>query len=140
MSIICCDIVSVEQEIFCGEVILVVVIGELGELGIVFKYVLLIMCFKLGKVVVIMLSGEQLDFVIFGGIFEVQLQVVIVLVDIVICVQDIDEVLVCKVKEEVECILVNCGEVMEVVEVQQCLVEVIVQLQVFECLCKNLKY
>lgn len=140
MSMICCDIVSVEQEIFCGEVIFVVVIGELGELGIVFKYVLLIICLKLGKVVVIMLNGEQLDFVIFGGILEVQLQVVIVLVDIVICVQDIDEVLVCKVKEEVECILVNRGEVMEVVEVQQKLVEVVVQLQVLECLCKNFKY
>lgn len=116
--IICVDVVSVEVEIYLGEVMMVVVIGELGELGIILCYVLLIICFKFGKVVVIEVSGEKVDiFIIGGGIFEVQFQVVIVLVDSVICLVDIDEVVVIEVKCQVEEVLVNCIDVMEIVEV-----------------------
>ena len=78
-STIRCDIVSAEAEIFHGEATLVVATGVQGELGIAPRHAPLITRLKPGKVVVTQPNGEVLDFVISGGILEVQPQVVTVL-------------------------------------------------------------
>ena len=140
MSTIRCDIVSAEQEIFRGEATLVVATGELGELGIAPKHAPLITRLKPGKIVVTLPSGEQLDFVISGGILEVQPQVVTVLADTAIRAADLDEASVRKAKEEAERMLANRGEGMEIAEAQQKLAEVTAQLQALERLRKNLKH
>ncbi|NIJ70353.1 F0F1 ATP synthase subunit epsilon [Xanthomonas sp. 60] len=140
MSTIRCDIVSAEQEIFRGEATLVVATGELGELGIAPKHAPLITRLKPGKVVVTLPSGEQLDFVISGGILEVQPQVVTVLADTAIRAADLDEASVRKAKEEAERMLANRGEGMEIAEAQRKLAEVTAQLQALERLRKNLKH
>ena len=140
MSTIRCDIVSAEQEIFRGEATLVVATGELGVLGITPRHAPLITRLKPGKVVVTTPNGEQLDFVISGGILEVQPQVVTVLADTAIRAQDLDEASVRKAKEEAERMLANRGEAMEVAEAQQRLAEVTAQLQALERLRKNLKH
>ena len=140
MSTIRCDIVSAEQEIFRGEATLVVANDELGELGIAPKHAPLITRLKPGKVVVTLPSGEQLDFVISGGILEVQPQVVTVLADTAIRAADLDEASVRKAKEEAERMLANRGEGMEIAEAQRKLAEVTAQLQALERLRKNLKH
>ncbi|MCY7312984.1 MAG: F0F1 ATP synthase subunit epsilon [Pseudoxanthomonas sp.] len=139
-STIRCDIVSAEQEIFRGDATMVVVTGELGELGIVPRHAPLITRLKPGKVVVTLPSGEQLDFAIGGGILEVQPQVVTVLADTAIRATDIDEAAVRTAMEEAERILANRGEAMDVAEAQQKLVEATVQMQALERLRKNLKH
>ena len=139
-STIRCDIVSAEQEIFHGDATLVVVTGELGELGIAPRHAPLITRLKPGKVVVTLPSGEHLDFAISGGILEVQPQVVTVLADTAIRAQDIDEAAVRAAMEEAERVLANRGEAMDVAEAQQKLVEATVQLQALERLRKNLKH
>ncbi|WP_126968335.1 F0F1 ATP synthase subunit epsilon [Xanthomonas arboricola] len=140
MSTIRCDIVSAEKEIFHGEATLVVATGELGELGIAPKHAPLITRLKPGKVVVTTASGEQLDFVISGGILEVQPQVVTVLVDTAVRAQDIDEAAVRKVKEEAERLLANRGDTVDVADAQRRLAEATVQLQALERLRRNLKH
>jgi F-type H+-transporting ATPase subunit epsilon len=139
-STIRCDIVSAEAEIFRGDAELVVVTGELGELGIAPKHAPLITRLKPGKVVVTLPGGEQLDFAISGGILEVQPQVVTVLADTAIRAEDIDEAAVRAAKEEAERILAHRGEAMEVAEAQARLAEVTAQLQALERLRKNLKH
>ncbi len=139
-STIRCDIVSAEQEIFHGEATLVVVTGELGELGIAPRHAPLITRLKPGKVVVTLPSGEHLDFAISGGILEVQPQVVTVLADTAIRAQAIDEAAVRAAMEEAERMLANRGDAMDVAEAQQKLVEATVQLQALERLRKNLKH
>ena len=139
-STIRCDIVSAEAEIFRGEAELVVVTGELGELGIAPRHAPLITRLKPGKVVVTLPGGEQLDFAISGGILEVQPQVVTVLADTAIRAEDIDEAAVRAAKEEAERILAGRGEAMEVAEAQARLAEVTAQLQALERLRKNLKH
>ncbi|HET6435947.1 MAG TPA: F0F1 ATP synthase subunit epsilon [Xanthomonadaceae bacterium] len=140
MATIRCDIVSAEAEIFRGEAELVVVTGELGELGIAPRHAPLITRLKPGKVVVTVPGGEQLDFAISGGILEVQPQVVTVLADTAIRAEDIDEASVRAAKEEAERILARRGEAMEVAEAQARLAEVTAQLQALERLRKNLKH
>lgn len=139
-STIRCDIVSAEAEIFRGEAELVVVTGELGELGIAPRHAPLITRLKPGKVVVTLPGGEQLDFAISGGLLEVQPQVVTVLADTAIRAEDIDEAAVRAAKEEAERILAHRGEAMEVAEAQQRLAEVTAQLQALERLRKNLRH
>ena len=135
-----CDIVSAEEEIFRGDVTMVVATGELGELGIAPRHAPLITRLKPGKLVLTLADGERLDIVVSGGILEVQPQVVTVLADTAIRAQDIDESSVRKAKEEAERILANRGEAMEVAEAQQKLAEAVVQLQALERLRKNLKH
>jgi F-type H+-transporting ATPase subunit epsilon len=135
-----CDIVSAEEEIFSGDVIMVVATGEMGELGIAPRHAPLITRLKPGKLVLTLPNGEKLDIVVGGGILEVQPQVVSVLADTAIRSTDIDEASVLKAKEDAERVLANRGEAMDVVEAQQKLTEALVQLQALERLRKTVKH
>ena len=139
-STIRCDIVSAEAEIFHGEAEMIVATGELGELGIAPRHAPLITRLKPGKVVVTLPGGEKLDFVISGGILEVQPQVVTVLADTAIRAQDIDEASVLAAKEEAERVLAQKDPKMSVQEAEAQLTMSMVQLQALERLRKNLKH
>ena len=139
-STIRCDIVSAEEEIFRGDVQMVVATGEMGELGIAPRHAPLITRLKPGKVVVTQADGSVLDFAIGGGILEVQPQVVTILADTAIRADEIDEAKVRAAKEEAERILAGRGEAMEVAEAQAKLAESLAQLQALERLRKNLKH
>jgi len=135
-----CDIVSAEEEIFSGDVIMVVASGEMGELGIAPRHAPLITRLKPGKVVVTLPGGEQLDFAVSGGILEVQPQVVTVLADTAIRAQDIDEASVRKAKEEAERVLARKDPKMSAQEAEAQLAMSLAQLQALERLRKNMKH
>ena len=135
-----CDIVSAEEEIFHGDVTMVVATGEMGELGIAPRHAPLITRLKPGKLVLTLADGEKLDIVVSGGILEVQPQVVTILADTAIRAENIDELEAVKAKEEAERVLANRGEAMEIAEAQAKLAEALAQLQALERLRKNLKH
>lgn len=140
MSTIRCDIVSAEDEIFHGNVSMVVATGELGELGIAPRHAPLITRLKPGYVRVTLESGEQQEFYVSGGILEVQPQVVTVLADSAARTADLDEATARKAKEEAERALANRGDAMDIAQAQQRLAEAMAQLQALERLRKNLKH
>jgi F-type H+-transporting ATPase subunit epsilon len=135
-----CDIVSAEEEIFHGDVTMVVATGEVGELGIAPRHAPLITRLKPGKLVLTLASGEKLDIVVSGGILEVQPQVVTILADTAIRAADIDEAAVRKAKEEAERVLASKDPKMSAEEAEQQLAMSLVQLQALERLRKNLKH
>ena len=135
-----CDIVSAEEEIFHGEVIMIVATGEVGELGIAPRHAPLITRLKPGKLVLTLASGEKLDIVVSGGILEVQPQVVTILADTAIRAAEIDEAAVLKAKEEAERVLASKDPKMSAEEAEQQLAMSLVQLQALERLRKNLKH
>jgi F-type H+-transporting ATPase subunit epsilon len=135
-----CDIVSAEEEIFHGEVVMVVATGEMGELGIAPRHAPLITRLKPGKLVLTLVDGSKLDMVVSGGILEVQPQVISILADTAIRAENIDALAVTKAKEEAERILSNRGEAMEIAEAQAKLAEAMAQLQALERLRKNVKH
>jgi len=139
-STIRCDIVSAEEEIFRGDVQMVVATGELGELGIAPRHAPLITRLKPGQVRVILANGDEQFFYVSGGILEVQPQVVTVLTDTAIRAADLDEARAKEAKAEAERILANRGEAMEIAEAQAKLAEALAQLQALERLRKNLKH
>ncbi|GAB3309372.1 F0F1 ATP synthase subunit epsilon [Luteimonas notoginsengisoli] len=139
-STIRCDIVSAEHEIFHGEAEMIVVTGEMGELGIAPRHAPLITRLKPGKVVVTQPGGDTLDFAISGGILEVQPQLVTILADTAVRAQDIDEAAVRAAKEEAERALANKDPKMSAEEAQTQLAMSIAQLSALERLRKNLKH
>jgi len=139
-STIRCDIVSAENEIFHGDVQMVVVTGEMGELGIAPRHAPLITRLKPGYVRVTLANGEQQEFYISGGILEVQPQVVSVLSDTAIRAADLDEAKAKAAKEEAERILAGRGEAQDLEEAQQQLMQATAQLQALERLRKNMKH
>jgi F-type H+-transporting ATPase subunit epsilon len=139
-STIRCDIVSAEEEIFQGEVQMVVATGEMGELGIAPRHAPLITRLKPGQIRVILANGEEQLFYVSGGILEVQPQVVTVLADTAIRGGDLDEAKAQAAKAEAERILAGRGEAMDLAEAQMKLVEAMAQLQALERLRKNLKH
>jgi len=135
-----CDIVSAEEEIFHGEVTMVVASGEMGELGIAPRHAPLITRLKPGKLVLTLADGEKLDIVVSGGILEVQPQVVTILADTAIRAKDIDEAKVLAAKAEAERVLANQDASMSVEEAQAHLAMSLVQLQALERLRQTLKH
>jgi len=135
-----CDIVSAEEEIFSGDVIMVVATGEMGELGIAPRHAPLITRLKPGKLVLTLPNGEKLDIVVGGGILEVQPQVVSVLADTAVRAADLDEAKVRESKEAAERALANRGEAIDVAQAQQQLLEATVQLEAIERLRKAVRH
>ena len=135
-----CDIVSAEQEIFHGEVTMLVATGEMGELGIAPRHAPLITRLKPGKLVLTLANGDKLDMVVSGGILEVQPQVITVLADTAIRAENIDEAAVLAAKAEAERVLSNKDPKMSLDEAQQHLAMSLAQLQALERLRKNLRH
>ena len=135
-----CDIVSAEEEIFHGEVTMLVATGEMGELGIAPRHAPLITKLKPGKLVLTLANGDKLDLVVSGGILEVQPQVITVLADTAIRAENIDEAAVLAAKAEAERVLANKDPKMSLDEAQQHLAMSLAQLQALERLRKNLKH
>jgi len=135
-----CDIVSAEEEIFSGDVIMVVASGEMGELGIAPRHAPLITRLKPGKLVLTLPNGEKLDIVVGGGILEVQPQVVSVLADTAVRATDLDEAKVREAKEAAERALANRGDAMDLEQAQQQLLEATVQLEAIERLRKTVRH
>ncbi|MBP7369918.1 MAG: F0F1 ATP synthase subunit epsilon [Arenimonas sp.] len=139
-STIRCDIVSAEQDIFSGAVKMVVVTGEMGELGIAPKHAPLITRIKPGFIRITLGNDEHVEFYVSGGILEVQPQLVSVLADTAERAENLDEAKAKQAKDEAERILANRSEPMELAEAQAKLVEALAQLQALERLRKNMKH
>ncbi|HET9032474.1 MAG TPA: F0F1 ATP synthase subunit epsilon [Dokdonella sp.] len=140
MSTIRCDIVSAEQEIFNGEVSMVVATGEMGELGIAPRHAPLITRLKPGQVRLKLENGDEQFFYVSGGILEVQPQVVTVLADTAARAADLDEAAAVKAKEEAERALANRTDAMEIADAQNQLAQAMAQLQALEQLRRNLRH
>ena len=139
-STIRCDIVSAEQDIFSGSVKMVVVTGEMGELGIAPKHAPLITRIKPGFVRITLEDNEHIEFYVSGGILEVQPQLVSVLADTAVRAAELDGAKAQHAKEEAERMLANRSEAIELEQAQTQLVEAIAQLQALERLRKNMKH
>ncbi len=86
-----CSIVSAEQEIFAGQVEMVVASGTIGELGIMPGHTPLLSGVKPGPVRLILEGGEEEIFFASGGFIEVQPTAITILADTALRADDLDE-------------------------------------------------
>src|SRR3990167_7957090 len=96
------DIVSAEKQIFSGEVSMVFVTGEMGELGIAPGHSQLLTTLRPGYVRAILTTHQEEVFYISGGMLEVQPYIVSVLADEAMRAADIDEAAALAAKEQAE--------------------------------------
>ncbi len=91
VSLTHCDIVSAEQEIFSGDVKMVVAVGTLGQLGIMPGHAPLLTGLKPGPVTLRFEDDSEEVYFASGGYLEVQPGHVIILADTALRADDIDE-------------------------------------------------
>jgi F-type H+-transporting ATPase subunit epsilon len=90
-STVFCSIVSAEEEIFAGQVEMVVASGTIGELGILPGHTPLLSGVKPGPVRLILEGGEEEIFFASGGFIEVQPTSITILADTALRADDLDE-------------------------------------------------
>ena len=96
------DIVSAEKQIFSGEVEMIFVTGEMGELGIAPGHSQLLTNLKPGFVRVILPNKNEEVFYISGGMIEIQPYIASVLADTAMRADDIDEAAAVAAKEQLK--------------------------------------
>lgn len=84
-----CEIVSQDRLVYEGDVDIVVLPGESGEMGILPNHAPLLSTLKFG-ILKVRVEGEEQVFAVSGGIVEVQPEIVTVLADAAENVEEID--------------------------------------------------
>ena len=95
-------IVSAEEEIFSGQVEMVVASGTIGELGIMPGHTPLLTGVRPGPVRLILEGGEEEIYFASGGYLEVQPTSITILADTALRADDIDEAAALEAKKKAE--------------------------------------
>jgi F-type H+-transporting ATPase subunit epsilon len=131
------DIVSAEESIFSGAATMVFAPAEMGEVGIAPRHAPLLTRLKPGEVRVQTQEGEELFFVVSGGILEVQPHVVTVLSDTAVRAHDLDEAMALEAKQRAEQAMEDRQSDMDYARAKAELAAAMAQLQAIERLRKK---
>ncbi len=132
------DVVSAEEQIFSGLAEVVVVPGEMGELGIYPRHTALMTRIKPGSVRIKRPDQEQEELIyVSGGMLEVQPDVVTVLADTAIRGHDLDEARALEAKQAAEEALRTRTADIDYAQAQAELAEAIAQLRTIEQVRKH---
>jgi F-type H+-transporting ATPase subunit epsilon len=132
------DVVSAEESIFSGLAEIIIVPGEMGELGIYPRHVALLTRIKPGAVRIKRPDHEQEELIyVSGGMLEVQPDIVTVLADTAIRGADLDEARALEAKQEAEEAMKNRTSDIDYAAAQAELAEAIAQLRTIQQFRKN---
>lgn len=130
-------IVSAEKEIFSGEVEMVYVTGEMGELGIAPGHSQLLTTLRPGYVRTLLTSKEEEVFYVSGGMLEVQPYLVSVLADAAVRASDLDEAAALAAKEQAEKALEGKMSAIDLAKATAELAEITAQIRAIQRLKKQ---
>lgn len=132
------DVVSAEASIFSGLAEMIIVPGELGELGIYPRHTALLTRIKPGSVrLKLPDQGEEELIYVSGGMLEVQPDVVTILADTAIRGGDLDEARAMQAKQDAEEAMKNRTSDIDYAQAQSELAEAIAQLAAIKQLRKQ---
>lgn len=132
------DVVSAEASIYSGLAEVVVVPGEMGELGIYPRHTALLTRVKPGSVrIKVPDQAEEVLIYVSGGMLEVQPDVVTVLADTAIRGHDLDEARALQAKQAAEEAMKNRTSDIDYAQAQAELAEAIAQLAAIKQLRKH---
>ena len=118
---------------------MVVLNGQMGELGIYPRHAPLMTEIDPGPIRVILPDGEESVFFAGGGILEVMPHLVTVLADTAIRADDIDEAAAIRAREEAERALADRSGEFEIAEAQARLLEALAQLRALEQMRRKIR-
>jgi F-type H+-transporting ATPase subunit epsilon len=132
------DVVSAEKSLFSGPVEVVVVPGEMGELGIYPRHAPLMTRIKSGSVRLKLPNQEEEELIyVSGGMLEVQPNVVTILADTAIRGADLDEARSLEAKRAAEEAMQNRTSDIDYAQAQSELIEAVAQLRAIQRLRKH---
>ncbi len=133
------DVVSAEEMLFSGLAEVVVVPGEMGELGIYPRHAPLLTRIKAGSVRIKRpdVAEEELIYVS-GGMLEVQPSVVTILSDTAIRGKDLDEARALEAKQMAEEAMKNRTSDLDYAQAQSELIEAVAQLRAIQQIRKTM--
>jgi F-type H+-transporting ATPase subunit epsilon len=132
------DVVSAEASIYSGLAEVVVVPGEMGELGIYPRHTALLTRVKPGSVrIKVPDQAEEVLIYVSGGMLEVQPDVVTILADTAIRGHDLDEARALQAKQDAEEAMKNRVSDIDYAQAQAELAEAIAQLAAIKQLRKH---
>ena len=102
VSTVFCSIVSAEEEIFAGQVEMVVASGTIGELGILPGHTPLLSGVNPGPIRLILEGGDEEEFFASGGFIEVQPTSITILADTALRADDLDEAAALEAQKKAE--------------------------------------
>ena len=126
------DVVSAEESIFSGLAEVVVVPGEMGELGIYPRHAPLLTRIKQGSVRLKVPDQAEVLIYVSGGMLEVQPSVVTILADTAIRGADLDEARALEAKRAAEEAMKNRASDIDYAAAQAELSEALAQLQAIQ--------
>jgi F-type H+-transporting ATPase subunit epsilon len=133
------EIVSAEKQIFSGDVEMVFVTGEMGELGIAPGHSQLLTSLRPGYVRAILANKEEEVFYVSGGMLEVQPYIASVLADTATRADNLDEVAAQTAKEQAEKFLAGKVSAIDLARATTELAEAVAQIRAIEKLRKRTK-
>lgn len=133
------DIVSAEKEIFSGEVEMVFVTGEMGELGIAPGHAQLLTTLRPGFVRAVLPNKTEEVFYISSGMLEVQPYITSVLADTALRADDIDAAAAISAKEHAEKILAGKTSSIDLAKATAELAEAAAQIRAIQQVKKHAK-
>ncbi|MCU7938527.1 MAG: F0F1 ATP synthase subunit epsilon [gamma proteobacterium symbiont of Bathyaustriella thionipta] len=126
------NIVSAEKEIFSNLAEMVIVPGEMGDLGILPQHSQLLSILKAGEVIITEQGGKEESVYVSGGLLEVQPHVVTILSDTALRAGELDEHAAQAAKERAEEILKEQESEINFAKAEAQLAEAIAQLKLIE--------
>ena len=133
-----CEIVSAEEELFTGEVEMLIAAGTLGDLGIAPGHAPLLTQLAPGPVRLILKGNQEEVFYVSGGMLEVQPNCIIILADTALRADDVDESAALEAQKEASRILKEKGAEIDYSAVTAQLSEAAAQLRTIQKIRKQL--
>lgn len=124
-----CRVVSASEELFSGEITLLVAASTTGELGIMANHTPLITLLKPGTMHIKNADGNEELIYISGGVLEVQPKVVTVLADSAVRASDLDEAKVLESRKLAEQMLENQSDTVQTGAALHAMAESLAQIQ-----------
>jgi F-type H+-transporting ATPase subunit epsilon len=137
-KVVRCEIVSAEEELFIGEVEMLIAAGTLGDLGIAPNHAPLLTQLVPGPVRLIMKGGQEELFYVSGGMLEVQPHCIIILADSALRAGDMDEAAAKEAQQEAARLLSEKGSGIDYSAVASQLAEAAAQLRTIRKIRKQL--
>ena len=127
-----CRVVSAREELYSGEISVLVATGHDGELGILAGHTPLITLLKPGAMHLKTADGKDEIIYVKGGVLEVQPNVVTVLADSAERASNLDEAKIAEARRNAEQLLANQSNTLQTNSALAALAESVAQLQTIQ--------
>ncbi|WP_201573167.1 MULTISPECIES: F0F1 ATP synthase subunit epsilon [Psychrobacter] len=124
-----CRVVSAREELYSGEISMLIATGTEGEVGVLAGHTPLITLLKPGAMRVQTPDGEEEVIYVSGGVLEIQPKMVTVLADTAVRASNLDESKIIQARKKAEQMLVNQSDTVHTNAALASLAESVAQLQ-----------